>query len=215
MPALVGLGVAAVAIVAVIGLATSGFRQETVCSAVGYAPLLVVTITGDPAAVHDVRVCTTGGCSAPAAAALARWAADANSSSVQETPAATPASPPSGRSSAVTVPSPPTGPETPAPARPPGSTSASRPGSGWTGTTTATPGVEPAPQFSPFADTVPARWGFSGVGGRPPAVGITAYGADGRALASRVATLDWHELSPGSACPTPVVPGPVRLRVGR
>lgn len=210
-----GLGVAAVAIVAVIGLSTSGFRHETVCSAVGYAPLLVVTITGDPAAVHDVRVCTTGGCSAPAAAALARWAADANDTSAPETPSATGASPSGGPSSAATVPSPPTGPETPAPAHPPGSTSTPRPGSGWTGTTTAAPDVEPAPQFSPFADTVPARWGFSGVDERPPVVGITAYGADGRALASRVATLDWHELSPGSACPTPGVTGPVRLRVGR
>lgn len=189
-PALAGIAVAAVALVAVVAVATHGFRDTTACAAVAFSPLVVVRIVGDPAAVHDVRLCTTAGCSAPAATSA---------------PAAAPSASPAPAGTAAPA-------ETPAPVPPVGTTATPRPGSAWTG---VTPPADPVsvPQFSGYEATTPGRWAFSGVADHPAVVSATAYGDDGRELASRTVTLDWHDQDPGAACPTGEVADPVTLRV--
>lgn len=212
--ALVGVGVGLVAIVAIA--AYSGGHQPVACPAVGRVIVVDVRISGDSTAVHDVRLCTTGGCSAAAAEALGSQPPDASapgqpdastpgpsatrpSPSASSTPdsGATPISTAPARDSAGDpIPAFPTGPETPAPAAP-----------------TSGPHFA-APRLFVINEHLPGAWMFETQQEYPTRVSATAYGADGRALASRVVDLRWRRAAPGDVCDVSKVTDPVSLRVG-
>lgn len=204
--ALVGVGVGLVAIVAVV--AYSGAHQPVACPAVARLIVVDVRIVGDPAAVHDVRLCTTGGCSLSAAEALGPESPGASTpgpttSQQPPTASATPDSSvtptgttPARDSAGDPIPAFATGPETPAPAAP-----------------TTGPHFA-APQLSIVNARLPGTWTFETQQEYPTRVSATAYGADGRALASRVVDLGWRRSAPGDVCDVSKVTGPVSLHVG-
>jgi hypothetical protein len=218
--ALVGVGVGLVAIVGIA--AYSGGHQPVSCPAVARVIVVDVQISGDPAAVHDVRLCTTGGCSAPAAETRGSQPPDASTPgqpaasapgptppsapgpfATQPSPSATPDSgatptsaPPARHSAVDALPAFPTGPETPAPAVP-----------------TSGPHFA-APRLFVAGDHLPGAWRFETLQEYPTRVSATAYGADGRALASREVDLRWRLATPGDVCDVSKVTGPVGLRVG-
>ncbi len=212
--AVVGVGVGLVSIVAVV---YSGAHQPVACPAVARVNVVDVRIAGDPAAVHDVRLCTTGGCSSSAAEALGPESPGARtpgpSTSGPQQPQSPQPQPPTASAtpdSSVTptgtapprdsagdpIPAFPTGPETPAPAAP-----------------TTGPHFA-APPLSIFNARLPGTWTFETQQEYPTRVSATAYGADGRALASRVVDLRWRRSAPGDVCDVSRVTGPVSLHVG-
>ncbi|RKR76630.1 hypothetical protein [Frondihabitans australicus] len=185
--ALAGVGIAAAAIIAVVVVSAHATPEFDACPAVGYVTTVDVRIAGDAADVHDVRLCTTGGCSAPAAEAA--WA-------TPETGASAPATTPADDGSTSSIPEKPTGPELPAPVPP---TGAAR--------------VE-APSLAFVNTEIPRTWEFELPTGNPRRVSAAAYGADGRALAGRVFDLRWHRNSPGDRCDLSESTGAVTLHVG-
>ncbi|AMM22082.1 hypothetical protein AX769_20455 [Frondihabitans sp. PAMC 28766] len=182
--AFIGGGAAAAAVVAALVVAgTAGPRFATSCPAVAKVITVDVHLSGTPGLAHDVRLCTSGGCSAPAASVLATANADRGPSVQQD-------SLPGGG----TLPTAPTSAETPSPVLPTGGASF------------------PAPTFD-FFSRPPSSWTFDTAEEYPTAVVVAAYGADGHELASRAVDLSWHRPYPHDVCRAWLVTRPVTLAV--
>lgn len=178
------VAVVAALVVAALVVAGTGPRFATSCPAVAKVITVDVHVSGTPGLAHDVRLCTSGGCSAPAASVLATANADGGPSVEQD-------SLPGGG----TLPTAPTSAETPSPVLPTGGASF------------------PAPTFD-FFSRPPSSWTFDTAEAYPTAVVVAAYGADGHELASRAVYLSWHRPYPHDECETWEATGPITLRVG-
>lgn len=198
--AFVGGGVALAAVLAIIGYSLRGGDTIYACPAIGRASDLSVRITGDASAVHDVRLCTTGGCSAPAAGTPTGSATGSPSGSMGGSPSGPETGPASttqeNTMTGETIPAAPTGPETPSPELPTAATHFA------------------APHSVTIVGTPPRSWAFETGAAYPTEVTATAYGSDGRRLATRSAHLEWHREYPENVCETWSVTDAVRLHVG-